>query len=47
VKKLLVDGFTIVTAGDGARMAINLINGRQGQRYVWHDVLPPRPQVTP
>jgi thioredoxin reductase (NADPH) len=34
---------TIVTAGDGARVAVNIISGQQGERYVWHDVLPPRP----
>ena len=34
---------TIVTAGDGARVAINIISGQKGQRYVWHDALPPRP----
>src|SRR5215217_4097320 len=33
---------TIVTAGDGARVAINIISGQKGQRYVWHDVLPPK-----
>lgn len=37
---------TIVTAGDGARVALNIISGRQGQRYVWHDVLQPRPDAT-
>ncbi len=37
---------TIVTAGDGARVAVNIISGQQGQRYVWHDVLPPRPEAT-
>ena len=37
---------TIVTAGDGARVALNIISGRQGQRYVWHDVLQPRPEAT-
>jgi len=37
---------TIVTAGDGARVAINVISGLKGQRYVWHDVLPPRPATT-
>ena len=37
---------TIVTAGDGARVAINIVSGQQGQRYVWHDVLPPRPEAT-
>jgi thioredoxin reductase (NADPH) len=33
---------TIITAGDGARVAINIISARQGQRYVWHDVVPPK-----
>lgn len=33
---------TIITAGDGARVAINIISGQKGERYVWHDVLPPR-----
>ena len=37
---------TIVTAGDGARVAVNIISGQQGQRYVWHDVLQPRPEAT-
>ncbi len=37
---------TIVTAGDGARVAINIISGQQGQRFVWHDVLPPRADPT-
>jgi thioredoxin reductase len=31
---------TIVTAGDGARVAINLISERRGERHVDHDVLP-------
>lgn len=31
---------TIVTAGDGARVAINLLSERKGERYVDHDVLP-------
>lgn len=31
---------TIITAGDGARVAINIISGQKGERYVWHDVLP-------
>jgi len=31
---------TIVTAGDGARVAINLVSARRGERYVDHDVLP-------
>ena len=31
---------TIITAGDGARVAVNLISERRGERYVDHDVLP-------
>ncbi|MFV0258975.1 MAG: FAD-dependent oxidoreductase [Acidimicrobiales bacterium] len=31
---------TIITAGDGARVAINLISGVKGERWVDHDVLP-------
>jgi thioredoxin reductase len=31
---------TIVTAGDGARVAINLISDVRGERHVDHDVLP-------
>jgi thioredoxin reductase len=31
---------TIVTAGDGARVAINLLSEQRGERYVDHDVLP-------
>jgi thioredoxin reductase (NADPH) len=31
---------TIVTAGDGARVAINLLSEVRGERYVDHDVLP-------
>lgn len=31
---------TIITAGDGARVAINLISARKGERHVDHDVLP-------
>lgn len=31
---------TIITAGDGARVAINLISAVRGERYVDHDVLP-------
>mgnify|MGYP001057370283 CR=1 FL=1 len=34
---------TIVTAGDGARVAINLISENRGERYADHDVLP-RPE---
>lgn len=30
---------TIITAGDGARVAINIISGLNGERYVDHDVL--------
>jgi len=36
---------TIITAGDGARVAVNIISSQKGQRYVWHDVLP-RPEAT-
>jgi thioredoxin reductase (NADPH) len=32
---------TIITAGDGARVAINLISAVKGQRHVDHDALPP------
>jgi thioredoxin reductase (NADPH) len=31
---------TIITAGDGARVAINLISARKGERHVDHDALP-------
>jgi thioredoxin reductase (NADPH) len=31
---------TIVTAGDGARVAVNIISARKGQRWADHDVLP-------
>jgi thioredoxin reductase (NADPH) len=31
---------TIVTAGDGARVAINLISSTKGERWVDHDALP-------
>jgi thioredoxin reductase len=34
---------TIVTAGDGARVAINLISSAKGERHVDHDALP-RPE---
>jgi thioredoxin reductase len=37
---------TIITAGDGARVAINLISGIKGERHVDHDVLP-RPAEVP
>jgi thioredoxin reductase len=30
---------TIITAGDGARVAINLLSEQRGERYVDHDVL--------
>jgi thioredoxin reductase len=33
---------TIITAGDGARVAINIISARNGARHVWHDVVPPK-----
>jgi thioredoxin reductase len=31
---------TIITAGDGARVAVNIISGQKGQRWVDHDRLP-------
>jgi len=31
---------TIITAGDGARVAINLISDTKGERHVDHDVMP-------
>ena len=37
---------TIITAGDGARVAVNLISSTKGQRHVDHDVLP-RPATVP
>ena len=30
---------TIITAGDGARVAINLLSEINGERYVDHDIL--------
>jgi len=30
---------TIITAGDGARVAVNLLSEQRGQRYVDHDIL--------
>lgn len=33
---------TIITAGDGAKVAINVISEINGQRYVDHDVLKPK-----
>lgn len=45
-KTLLIDNdksgttpHTIVSAGDGARVAINLISELNGKRYIGHDVL--------
>lgn len=35
-----VSPHTIVTAGDGARVAINLISARNGSRHIDHDILP-------
>jgi thioredoxin reductase (NADPH) len=37
---------TIVTAGDGARVAINLISDTKGERHVDHDMMP-KPSETP
>jgi thioredoxin reductase (NADPH) len=34
---------TIITAGDGARVAINLISAVKGERHVDHDVMPRPP----
>jgi thioredoxin reductase len=31
---------TIITAGEGARVAINIISGQKGQRWVDHDRMP-------
>jgi thioredoxin reductase (NADPH) len=36
----------IITAGDGARVAINIISARKGQRHVDHDVMPAPPATT-
>jgi thioredoxin reductase (NADPH) len=36
---------TIITAGDGARVAVNLISSTKGERHVDHDALP-RPAET-
>jgi pyruvate/2-oxoglutarate dehydrogenase complex dihydrolipoamide dehydrogenase (E3) component len=36
---------TIVTAGDGARVAINLISGTKGERHVDHDMMPKPAEV--
>ena len=33
---------TIITAGDGARVALNIISAREGKRHVDHDILPVR-----
>jgi len=32
---------TIITAGDGAKVAIALLSERKGERYVDHDLLGP------
>ena len=37
---------TIITAGDGARVAINLISGTKGERHVDHDAMPKPAEVT-
>jgi thioredoxin reductase len=38
---------TIITAGDGARVSINIISARKGERHVDHDVMPaPSPAPT-
>src|ERR1700730_13475358 len=35
-----VIGYTTITAGDGARVAINLISDTKGERHVDHDLMP-------
>jgi thioredoxin reductase (NADPH) len=37
---------TIITAGDGARVAINLISANKGERHVDHDALPRPAEAT-
>lgn len=37
---------TIITAGDGARVAINLISENKGERHVDHDALPRPAEAT-
>jgi thioredoxin reductase len=37
---------TIITAGDGARVAINLISSARGERHVDHDMMP-KPEEAP
>jgi thioredoxin reductase len=38
---------TIITAGDGARVAINLISGSKGERHVDHDAMPRPAEAAP
>jgi thioredoxin reductase len=38
---------TIITAGDGARVAINLISGTKGERHVDHDAMPRPAEAAP
>jgi thioredoxin reductase len=38
---------TIITAGDGARVAINLISGNKGERHVDHDAMPRPAEAAP
>ena len=37
---------TIITAGDGARVAINLISANKGERHVDHDAMPRPAEAT-
>jgi thioredoxin reductase (NADPH) len=37
---------TIITSGDGARVAINLISGTKGERHVDHDMMPRPAEAT-
>jgi thioredoxin reductase len=38
-----VSTHTIITSGDGARVAVNIISAQKGERHVDHDVLPVAP----
>jgi len=38
---------TIITSGDGARVAVNLISGTKGERHVDHDAMPRPAEAAP
>ena len=38
---------TIITSGDGARVAVNLISGAKGERHVDHDAMPRPAEAAP